>query len=42
MTDFRLRMKKSVEILDMKLQEINDATMAIGRKKFGAIQKDIS
>ncbi|MGE7113711.1 hypothetical protein [Lysinibacillus sp. NPDC047702] len=33
MTDFRLRMKKSVEILDMKLQEINDAKMAIGRKK---------
>ncbi|MFJ7733136.1 hypothetical protein ACIQXF_14705 [Lysinibacillus sp. NPDC097231] len=26
-------MKKSVEILDMKLQEINDAKMAIGRKK---------
>lgn len=42
MTDFRLRMKKSVEILDMKLQEINDAKMAIGGKKFGAIQKDIS
>ena len=33
MTDFRLRMKKIVEILDMKLQEINDAKMAIGRKK---------
>ncbi|MGY4797920.1 hypothetical protein ACVNNN_23610 [Lysinibacillus fusiformis] len=34
MTDFRLRMKKSVEILDMKLQKIIDAKMAIGRKKF--------
>jgi len=42
MTDFRLRMKKSVEILDMKLQKIIDAKMAIGRKNFGAIQKDIS
>lgn len=33
MNDFRLRMKKSVEILDMKLQEINDTKNAIGRKK---------
>ncbi|MGE7945079.1 hypothetical protein ACQKNB_23815 [Lysinibacillus xylanilyticus] len=39
MNDFRLRMKKSVEILDMKLPEMNDAKMAIGRKSLEQYRK---